>query len=99
MLHYMQKTTIEEVRGQIDELDRQIVELIARRQAWVVEAGRLKTDTAAVRAPDRVEKVIAKVRALSVDAGASPDVVEATYRAMIDAFIALELTVHERTNE
>jgi isochorismate pyruvate lyase len=95
MLPFMQNATIEEVRDRIDELDRQIVELIARRQAWVVEAGRLKTDTVAVRAPDRVEKVIAKVRALGVDAGASPDVVESTYRAMIDAFIALELTVHE----
>lgn len=89
-------SSIEEVRSRIDELDRQIVELIARRQQWVVRAGQLKTDTASVRAPARVERVIEKVRALGVDAGASPDVVESTYRAMIDAFIALELVVHEQ---
>jgi isochorismate pyruvate lyase len=88
--------SIEEVRGRIDELDRQIVELIARRQQWVVRAGQLKTDTASVRAPARVERVIEKVRALGVDAGASPDVVESTYRAMIDAFIAFELVVHQQ---
>lgn len=92
----MQKPTIDDVRLQIDELDRQIVELIARRQGLVVEAGRLKTDAAAVRAPDRVEKVIHAVRSLATAATASPDVVERTYRAMIAAFIDLELAVHER---
>ena len=86
---------IETVRDNIDALDRQIVDLIAQRQGWVVEAGKLKTDHDGVRAPQRVEAVIAKVRALAADSGADPDVVERTYRAMIDAFIALELTVHD----
>jgi isochorismate pyruvate lyase len=91
----MQNPTIDEVRRRIDDIDREIVELIGRRQACVVEAGRLKTDRAAVRAPDRVEAVIAKVRSLATDAAASPEVVESTYRAMIAAFIDLELHVHE----
>ncbi|MDN4642154.1 chorismate mutase [Agreia sp. PsM10] len=91
----MQNTTIDEVRRRIDDIDREIVGLIGRRQAWVVEAGRLKTDTAAVRAPDRVEAVIERVRSLAADAAASPEVVESTYRAMIAAFIDLELHVHE----
>jgi isochorismate pyruvate lyase len=86
---------IETVRSNIDALDKQIVGLIAQRQGWVVEAGKLKTDHEGVRAPQRVEAVIAKVRALAADSGADPDVVERTYRAMIDAFIALELTVHD----
>ncbi|WP_426738327.1 hypothetical protein [Plantibacter sp. 2H11-2] len=42
-----------------------------------------------------METVIVKVRALAERAGASPEVVEHTYRAMIDAFIELELSVHE----
>jgi isochorismate pyruvate lyase len=91
----MAEQGIEGVRAEIDALDRRIVELIARRQRWVIEAGALKRDRQEVRAPDRVEKVIAKVRALAEEAGASPEVVERTYRAMIAAFIDLELTVHE----
>lgn len=86
---------IEGVRAEIDALDRQIVQLIAERQRWVVTAGALKTDRDAVRAPDRVAKVIDKVRALAEESGAAPDVVERTYRAMIAAFIDLELTVHQ----
>ncbi len=82
------------IRTEIDGLDRQIVGLIAQRQRLVESAGRLKADRDAVRAPDRVEAVVAKVRAIAVDAAADPAVVEQTYRAMIGAFIALELEVH-----
>ncbi|SDW02066.1 isochorismate pyruvate lyase [Arthrobacter sp. yr096] len=91
----MTSTGIESIRAEIDELDRQIVGLVARRQHWVVEAGKLKADRAAVQAPGRVEKVIAKVRDLAEESGAAPEVVERTYRAMIAAFIDLELSVHE----
>lgn len=89
---------IENVRAEIDDLDRQIVELVSRRQHWVQEAGKLKADGDDVRAPDRVEKVISKVRALAEASGAAPDVVERTYRAMIAAFIDLELSIHENHN-
>jgi isochorismate pyruvate lyase len=62
----------------------------------VIQAGILKRGQAAeaVQAPARVEDVVGRVRTLALDAGASPDVVEATYRAMIGAFITLELDVH-----
>ncbi|MFI2563799.1 chorismate mutase [Paenarthrobacter sp. NPDC018779] len=41
---------IESIRAEIDELDRQIVGLVARRQQWVVEAGKLKANRAAMAA-------------------------------------------------
>lgn len=89
-----QTPTLEEVRTHIDLLDRRIVELIAERQGWVATAGPLKKDEQAVRAPARVEQVIEKVRGLASETGASPDVVERTYRALIAAFIELELNGH-----
>jgi isochorismate pyruvate lyase len=84
-----------EVRAGIDALDREIVALIARREQLVRRAGTLKADTAAVRAPARVEQVVERVRGVAQEQGASPDVVERTYRAMIAAFVDLELGVHE----
>lgn len=86
--------TIENVREQIDGLDRRIVELIAEREKWVIAAGSLKKDGQSVRAPARVEQVIAKVRGLAEQSGASPEVVESAYRALIAAFIDLELEHH-----
>lgn len=93
--------TLPEVRRNIDALDEHIVSLIAQRQNWVSIAGTLKTDELSVRAPDRVEQVISKVRALAQAKGASPDVVELTYRALISAFIDLELqqTGHHQASD
>lgn len=85
-----------DIRDAIDSLDTRIVALIGERQRWVERAATAKRgqDTGAVRAPARVEQVISKVRALAEKADASPEVVEATYRAMIGAFIELELREH-----
>ena len=89
-----------EICEAINGLDERIVALIGQRQAWVERAGRLKRDQDedAVRAPSRVDAVIARVRALATLAGASPEVVERTYRAMIAAFVDLEMRIHAREN-
>ena len=87
-------TTLEHVRENIDRLDQQIVTLLAERGRYVSQAARFKKDADGVKAPQRVEQVIAKVRGLSDAAGANPDVTEQVYRAMIAAFIQQELVEH-----
>ncbi|AJZ94275.1 chorismate mutase [Pseudomonas simiae] len=87
-------TTLEHVRENIDRLDQQIVTLLAERGHYVSQAARFKKDADGVKAPQRVEQVIAKVRGLSDAAGANPDVTEQVYRAMIAAFIQQELVEH-----
>ncbi|MCU1727665.1 chorismate mutase [Pseudomonas sp. 7P_10.2_Bac1] len=86
--------SLEHVRGHIDALDRQIVALLAERGAYVSQAARFKKDSDAVRAPQRVEQVIHKVRNLADELGANPEVAEAVYRAMIAGFIQQELAEH-----
>ena len=86
--------SLEQVREKIDGLDHQIVGLIAERGAYVSQAARFKKDSDAVRAPQRVEQVITKVRELSETVGANPEVTEQVYRAMIAAFIEQELAEH-----
>ncbi|MGE8408984.1 MAG: chorismate mutase [Pseudomonas sp.] len=86
--------SIEEVRQHIDAIDRELVALLARRGDFVTQAAAFKKTTADVRAPARVEQVIAKVRGIAAETGASAEVVERVYRAMIDAFIAEELNTH-----
>ena len=87
-------SSLDEVRGNIDRLDRQIVGLLAERGDYVKQAARFKKTTDDVKAPQRVEQVIAKVVALSVELGALPAVTEAVYRAMISGFINAELSEH-----
>lgn len=85
---------IEEVRARIDRIDRQIVSLLAERGAYVKQAARFNKTVADVKAPQRVEQVISKVTALSVELGANPAVTELVYRAMIAGFINAELAEH-----
>ncbi|MBY8947769.1 chorismate mutase [Pseudomonas sp. SH10-3B] len=87
-------TTLEEVRNNIDRLDQQIVTLLAERGRYVSQAARFKKDSDGVKAPQRVEQVITKVRDLAQTVGANPEVTEQVYRAMIAAFIQQELAEH-----
>ncbi|WP_298716602.1 chorismate mutase [uncultured Oceanisphaera sp.] len=90
--------SIEEVRTNIDSIDRKIVALIAERGGFVNQAARFKKTTDDVKAPARVEQVIDKVRGLSAEFGGNSDVTEVVYRAMISAFISAELTEHAELN-
>ena len=85
--------TLDEVREAIDGLDKELIELLARRQKLVRQAGRLKpkNDVQAVSAPERVAQVIASRCAYAQKVGLSPEVAEAVWRSMIDAFIKLEM--------
>lgn len=84
-------TSLSQVRANIDRIDREIVALLAERGRYVHEAARFKTSEETVRASDRVEQVIAKVRNEAALFGAEPSIVEAMYRSMIEGFIRAEL--------
>lgn len=83
-----------EIRAAIDGIDRDVVHLLAEREAFVRQAAACKSDENAVRAPGRVEDVISKVRLIAEQSGGTPDVVEQVYRTMIRCFIELELREH-----
>ena len=95
----MKCESLEEVRGNIDRIDKQIVKLIAERSTYVVQAANFKKNTEEVKAPQRVEKIINKVRDLANDEGVNPDIVENIYRSMINSFINYELSEHEKLNQ
>ena len=88
--------TLADVRANIDRLDDEIVRLIAERAMYVKDAARFKRDAFQVSAPARQAQVFEKARALAQrhNQGFSnlEQVVDATYRAMVAAFIANEQT-------
>jgi isochorismate pyruvate lyase len=88
--------SLEQVRAGIDRLDELLVPLLAERGRYVLAAARFKASPDEVRAPQRVEQVIERVRALAERHGALPEVVESVYRTMIAAFIEAELRHWQR---
>lgn len=87
-------TSLAEARDAIDSLDERIVALIAERAMYVKDAARFKGDAFQVAAPARQAQVFANARLLASrhDRGFDgfEDVVEATWRAMVAAFVAAE---------
>ncbi len=88
--------SLAEVRREIDRIDRELVALLPERGRFVRRAAALKRDPAEVPAPARVEAVIAQVREAAHAAGLDEAVAEATWRAMVGAFIAAETRFHEQ---
>mgnify|MGYP000987968556 CR=1 FL=1 len=86
--------SLAEVRGEIDRIDGLMLALLAERGDYVRQAARFKRDAAEVPAPKRVEAVVARVCEQARALGADPAVAEATWRAMIAAFIQSELAAH-----
>lgn len=87
----MQCNNLDEVRKNIDRIDDEIIKLIAERGSYVLQASAFKKSDDGVRAPNRVEAVITKVRNKANEYGANPDMVEALYREMISRFVNMEL--------
>mgnify|MGYP001267675544 FL=1 len=83
--------SLAEVRQQIDQIDRALIELIAARQAYVDQAVVFKSSRAEAPAPQRIEQVIEQVRQHAVTYSADADLVEKLYRQMIQHFIEREL--------
>ena len=82
--------TLDELRAQIDDLDRRIITLLAERAAVVQQVGELKTSDSEIVAEERQQYVYQSRRAWAVDVGLDPDFVEDLYRLMVEHFIAQE---------
>ena len=87
----MQCKNLHEIRMHIDRIDNEIVQKIAARENYVVQAATFKKAASEVEAKQRVEEVIAAVRRKAASYGANQDLVEKIYRNMIDGFIHLEM--------
>lgn len=91
--------SLQEVRSQIDKIDRQIVELIAQRGHYVEQAAAFKKNMEGVEAPARVEEVIRTLTAYAGECGANPKVIENVFRTMIREFILAETEIFRAGNQ
>ena len=56
----------------------------------MTQAARIKQHDSQVRDEERIEAIVARVRARAEKEGGQPDVIEAIYRSMMEAYIAYE---------
>ena len=82
--------TMADVRRHIDALDERIVALMAERSGYVAQAARIKQEAIDVHDQARIDFIVDRVQAMAKEQGAPEAVIEAAYRAMIDASIEFE---------
>src|SRR5258708_24110022 len=83
--------TMTEVRAGVDDVDRRIVALMARRFAFMDAAARIKQDRDAVRDEQRKAEVLSKVEAAAAELGLDPQLMRWLYQNLIDNSIDYEL--------
>lgn len=88
--------SMEDVRSQIDRIDRAVVGLLAERQTYIERAARLKTSRDKVRDEARIEEVVSNVLAEAVRQGLSPAIAEPVWRELIARSIDLEFAVFDQ---
>ncbi len=83
--------SLDEIRDEIDEVDVQIIKLIARRKDYVKQAAKFKHSVEEVKAEDRVDDVLNKVRHQALSLSLSPNLVAEIYQRMIDDMVETEI--------
>ncbi len=86
-----QCTTLDEVRAEIDRIDRGIVEAIGKRRRYVMAAAKFKSSAGAVAAPERLARMLEMRRQWAADENLNPDAIEKLYLDLVTPFIEEEL--------
>ncbi len=80
--------TLGDVRASIDRIDRALVELLAERRGFALQAARLKTR---VKDPAREAQVLSNVTALASLRGIDPSLVQSLWRELMTGFARVQL--------
>lgn len=84
--------SINDVRNEIDAIDKEVIELLGKRYQYVKRVVDFKEKTKdSIVAADRREAVISERRDLAVKNGICPDAIEQMYRNLIKHFIEEEM--------
>lgn len=82
--------TMAEVRAGVDQVDRELVALLARRFGYMDAAARIKPDRAAVRDEPRKAQVLDNAARAAAAAGLDPERIRAVWNELVEQSIAHE---------
>ncbi len=85
-------TTMAEVRAGVDQVDRELIALLARRFAYMDAAARIKPERGAVRDEGRKAQVVSN----AIQARLPADAIADLWDALVEASIAYELDAFDR---
>ena len=82
---------INDIRGAIDSIDKEIIELIAKRSKYVHKAAEFKTSAETVKAEDRVLKMLSARRQWAKENNLNEEFIADLYKNIVNYFINEEM--------
>jgi isochorismate pyruvate lyase len=82
---------MDDIRAEIDRIDRAVVALLGRRYRYVLAASPCKTSAAAVRAQERFDAMLARRREWAAAEGLDPAAIGRFYEDLVNHFIEEEM--------
>jgi isochorismate pyruvate lyase len=83
--------TLQEVREEIDKIDEQLVELISKRTHLVSQAVKFKNSVEEVKADDRINAIMQRVRKLAIEKNINPNIISELFTVMINDMVETEI--------
>ena len=83
--------SLEDVRKEIDLLDDKLVELISQRSHLIRQAAGFKNSIEEVKANDRIEFIMQRLRHKAIQLEVSPNMITDLYKIMIDEMVETEI--------
>ncbi|PCI60354.1 MAG: bifunctional chorismate mutase/prephenate dehydrogenase [Gammaproteobacteria bacterium] len=98
MTEFEQKLT--KLRNEIDSIDTELVDLLAKRLAVTTKVGQLKSAQGVpIYAPEREAELLSKRRQQAMDAGVSPQLIEDVLRRMMrDSYLSQDSSGYQCIN-
>ena len=88
----MQKcNSLEEVRNAIDILDTKLIDLISERSHLIRQAAAFKQSVEEVKAQDRIDFILQRVRHHAIEKGVSPNMISELFEIMINEMVETEI--------
>ena len=87
---------MQDIRAQIDALDKRLVVILAERQKLIAAAGKVKPSRDTVRDEARIEEVVRLVLAEAEKSGLAREIAEPVWRQLIESSIAYEYGVFDK---
>ncbi len=82
---------MDDIRFEIDSIDKELISLISKRAGYVTKAAEFKKNETDVKAPQRVEKMLAQRKIWAEEKNINPTFIEKLFSNMISYFINKEM--------
>lgn len=86
-----QCTGMEDIRSEIDQMDKDIISILGKRFQYVKAASKFKTSETSVKAPERFKSMLQQRRVWAQEFGLNPDAIEKLYTDLVNHFIKEEM--------